>query len=123
MSKTASILAIDQGTTGSTCLVIAQDGRVLGRAYSEFTQHFPRPGWVEHDAGEIWDVTRAVAREALESATEADVRGIRNHESAGDSRPVGPEDPGAGLPGYCVAGSANRGLVRPSSRKGATRRR
>ena len=76
MSKTASILAIDQGTTGSTCLVIAQDGRVLGRAYSEFTQHFPRPGWVEHDAGEIWDVTRAVAREALESATEADVRGI-----------------------------------------------
>ena len=76
MSKTASILAIDQGTTGSTCLVIAQDGRVLGRAYSEFTQHFPRPGWVEHDAGEIWEVTRAVAREALESAAEADVQGI-----------------------------------------------
>ncbi len=76
MSKTASILAIDQGTTGSTCLVIAHDGRVLGRAYSEFTQHFPRPGWVEHDAEEIWDVTRAVAREALESAAEADVQGI-----------------------------------------------
>ena len=76
MSKTASILAIDQGTTGSTCLVISREGRVLGRAYSEFTQHFPRPGWVEHDAGEIWDVTRAVAREALESASEADVLGI-----------------------------------------------
>ena len=76
MSKTASILAIDQGTTGSTCLVISHDGRVLGRAYSEFTQHFPRPGWVEHDAGEIWKVTRDVAREALESATEADVLGI-----------------------------------------------
>ena len=76
MSKTASILAVDQGTTGSTCLVISHDGRVLGRAYSEFTQHFPRPGWVEHDAGEIWEVTRAVAREALESAAEADVQGI-----------------------------------------------
>ena len=73
---TAAVLAIDQGTTGSTCLVISQEGQVLGRAYSEFTQHFPRPGWVEHDAAEIWDVTRAVAREALESATEADVRGI-----------------------------------------------
>ncbi len=76
MSKTASILAIDQGTTGSTCLVLSEDGRVLGRAYSEFTQHFPRPGWVEHDAREIWDVTRRVAQEALGAATDADVRGI-----------------------------------------------
>ena len=63
-----SVLAIDQGTTGSTCLVIRQDGRVLGRAYSEFTQHFPRPGWVEHDAAEIWEVTRSVVREAVEAA-------------------------------------------------------
>jgi glycerol kinase len=76
MSKTAAILAIDQGTTGSTCLVIAQDGPVLGRSYSEFTQHFPRSGWVEHDATEIWDVTLRVAREALGSATEADVQGV-----------------------------------------------
>jgi glycerol kinase len=76
MNKTASILAIDQGTTGSTCLVISREGQVLGRAYSEFTQHFPRPGWVEHDAEEIWNVTRGVAQEALESAIEADVQGI-----------------------------------------------
>ena len=39
---------------------------MLGHAYSEFTQFFPKPGWVEHDAREIWDVTRRVAREALE---------------------------------------------------------
>lgn len=64
----AAILAIDQGTTGSTCLVIAETGRVQGRAYSEFTQHFPQPGWVEHDAAEIWDVTLAVARRALAAA-------------------------------------------------------
>jgi glycerol kinase len=71
-----SVLAIDQGTTGSTCLVVAADGRVLGQAYSEFTQYFPEPGWVEHDAEEIWQVTCRVAREALERATEADVRAI-----------------------------------------------
>ena len=62
------ILAIDQGTTGTTCLVFDGDGRIRGRAYSEFRQHFPRPGWVEHDANEIWDVTRRVASHALADA-------------------------------------------------------
>jgi glycerol kinase len=62
------ILAIDQGTSGTTCLVFDEGGQITGRAYREFTQHFPRPGWVEHDANEIWDVTRAVAREALDAA-------------------------------------------------------
>jgi glycerol kinase len=62
------ILAIDQGTTGTTCLVFGEDTEVLGRAYREFEQHFPKPGWVEHDAGEIWTVTRAVAGEALDDA-------------------------------------------------------
>ncbi len=66
-----SVLAIDQGTTGSRVLVVGADGRVLGRAYSEFTQHFPRPGWVEHDALEIWQVTRRVLREALQSTPAA----------------------------------------------------
>jgi glycerol kinase len=62
------ILAIDQGTTGTTCIVFDERGRPAGRAYREFRQHFPRPGWVEHDAGEIWEVTRAVAGEALDAA-------------------------------------------------------
>ena len=62
------ILAIDQGTTGTTCLVFDEHGRPAGRGYREFRQHFPRPGWVEHDAQEIWEVTRAVAGEALDSA-------------------------------------------------------
>ncbi len=62
------ILSIDQGTTGTTCLVFDDDGALAGRAYREFTQHFPQPGWVEHDAGEIWTVTEAVAREALDDA-------------------------------------------------------
>jgi glycerol kinase len=62
------ILAIDQGTTGTMCLVFDREGRITGRAYSEFEQHFPRPGWVEHDAAEIWDVTRAVAGRAISDA-------------------------------------------------------
>jgi len=44
------ILAIDQGTTGTTCLVFDAEAQLAGRAYREFAQHFPRPGWVEHDA-------------------------------------------------------------------------
>ncbi len=62
------ILAIDQGTTGTTCLVFDAAGRIAGRAYSEFEQHFPRPGWVEHDASEIWEVTRGVAAAAIADA-------------------------------------------------------
>jgi glycerol kinase len=62
------ILAIDQGTTGTTCLVFDADGELAGRGYREFEQHFPQPGWVEHDAAEIWRVTQAVAGEALDDA-------------------------------------------------------
>ncbi len=62
------ILAIDQGTTGTTCLVFDLQGEPIGRSYREFEQHFPRPGWVEHDAGEIWAVTDAVVGEALRDA-------------------------------------------------------
>jgi glycerol kinase len=71
------ILAIDQGTTGTSCLVFDRDGTIAGRAYSEFEQHFPRAGWVEHDAGEIWDVTRRVAAEAIAAA------GIRGQDLLG----------------------------------------
>ena len=62
------ILAIDQGTTGSTSLVFDGDGHIVGRGYAEFGQHFPQPGWVEHDANEIWEVTRTVAKRALAGA-------------------------------------------------------
>src|SRR4051794_16381830 len=62
------ILAIDQGTTGTTCLVFDRDARIVGRAYSELHQHFPRPGWVEHDPNEIWEVSCRVAGEALAAA-------------------------------------------------------
>jgi len=63
-----AILAIDQGTTGSTALVFSQEGEILGRAYSEFKQYYPQPGWVEHDPEEIWQVSRKVMAEALVKA-------------------------------------------------------
>ncbi len=62
------VLAIDQGTTGTTVLIFNHSGAIVGRAYSEFTQHYPRPGWVEHDAAEIWDVSMRVVGEALGDA-------------------------------------------------------
>jgi len=76
------ILALDQGTTGSTALVFDPEGKICGRAYSEFRQHFPRPGWVEHDASEIWEVTKGVGRDALRDAgvdgADLDAIGITN---------------------------------------------
>jgi len=65
------ILAIDQGTTGTTCLLVrmAKGGaEILGRGYSEFPQHFPQPGWVEHDLGEIWEATQVAMGACLEAA-------------------------------------------------------
>ena len=61
-------LAIDAGTTGVTALVISDRAQVEGRGYREFQQHFPRPGWVEHDAHEIWEATLIAARAALDAA-------------------------------------------------------
>jgi len=91
------ILAIDQGTTGSTCLVFDGDGHVAGRGYAEFGQHFPKPGWVEHDANEIWEVTRTVALRALAGAgidgRELDAIGITNQRET-----VVGWDPGTGKP-------------------------
>ncbi|HYT05774.1 MAG TPA: glycerol kinase GlpK [Gemmatimonadales bacterium] len=63
-----AILAIDQGTTGSRALVVSADGRLLGQGYREFTQHFPKPGEVEHDPEQIFRVTLEAAREALQQA-------------------------------------------------------
>src|SRR6266550_5467436 len=73
------VLAIDQGTTGTTALVIAADGRIAGRGYQEITQHYPQPGWVEHDAEEILERTLQAARDAIAaSGARPDVIGITN---------------------------------------------
>ena len=53
----AVILTIDAGTTGVRAFAVDLQGHPVGRSYREFTQYFPKPGWVEHDAAEIWAVT------------------------------------------------------------------
>jgi glycerol kinase len=62
------ILAIDQGTTGTTCLLVDDDLCILGRGHRELPQYFPRPGWVEHDPEEIWQSVLGAAAAALEAA-------------------------------------------------------
>jgi glycerol kinase len=78
-SSMKHVLAIDQGTTGTTALIIAADGSVAGRGYQEITQHYPQPGWVEHDAEEILERTLLAARDAIAmSGVRPDVIGITN---------------------------------------------
>lgn len=62
------LLAIDQGTTGSRAFIFDGRGRVVSSAYREFKQHYPKPGWVEHDADEIWSSCVAVIKESLTAA-------------------------------------------------------
>src|SRR5258708_24560432 len=72
------VLALDQGTSGSTALILNAEGRVCGRGYAELPQHYPRPGWVEHDPEQIWLTTVEAAKSALASvaSTGADVAAI-----------------------------------------------
>ena len=72
-----TVLAIDAGTTGVTALVVGDDGRVLSRGYQEFPQHFPKPGWVEHEPEEIWVATLQACKLALRGQT-ATCIGITN---------------------------------------------
>src|SRR3954466_14121098 len=62
------ILGIDQGTTGSRGFIFDEKGKVVTSAYTEFEQFFPRPGWVEHDAAEIWETVKKVCHQALDDA-------------------------------------------------------
>lgn len=72
------LLAIDQGTTGSTAIIVTLEGETLGKKTVEFPQHFPQPGWVEHDANEIWTSVGAAVGGALAeaNATGADICAI-----------------------------------------------
>src|SRR5437016_2611444 len=62
------VLALDQGTTGSTALVVDPEGAVRARGYAEVPQHYPRPGWVEHDPQDLWTTVERAARQALSAA-------------------------------------------------------
>jgi glycerol kinase len=72
------VLSLDEGTTGVTAAAVGLDGEVRGKGYREITQHYPQPGWVEHNAVEIWSAVQRTAKEALSAAgvTPADVRAV-----------------------------------------------
>ena len=73
------VLAIDEGTTSTRCLVFSSRGEIVGRGSREITQYFPKPGWVEHDAAEIFEKTVEAAREAIDtSGVIPDAIGITN---------------------------------------------
>ena len=62
------VMALDAGTTSNRAIIFDVDSKIVGVAQKEFTQHFPQPGWVEHDAEEIWSSMHEVMREALEQS-------------------------------------------------------
>jgi glycerol kinase len=71
-------MAIDAGTTGVRALAVDETGSITGWRYREFTQHFPKPGWVEHDASEIWEAVVAVVSELVDDVGRPDAVGITN---------------------------------------------
>ena len=71
-----SVLAIDAGTTGVTAVVVTPEGTIAAKGYQEFSQHFPKPGWVEHAPEEIWQATLEATRGALKHHDKDDLTGI-----------------------------------------------
>ncbi len=99
----AVVIAIDAGTTGVRCLAVDRNGRAVRTAYREFRQHFPVPGWVEHDALEIWEAVAAtIAEVAVEPGRTGG--GRRPHQPAGNRRRLAPPDRAATSPGHRLAG-------------------
>ena len=90
-------MALDAGTTSNRCILFDQKGQIVSLAQKEFTQRFPKPGWVEHDANEIWSTMLGVAVEAMQKA---------------DDDRLGQKDGRAGLQCNCMAVPQNIGILR-----------
>ena len=108
------VMALDAGTTSNRCILFDHSGAVRSMAQKEFRQYYPQPGWVEHDASEIWATQLAVAVEAMAKigakAEDIAAIGITNHivgsnrrESARDHHRLGQGDRGTAVQRHCVA--------------------
>jgi glycerol kinase len=78
LAERGVVLSLDEGTTGATVVVVGIDGAVRAKGYREITQHYPQPGWVEHDALEIWSAVQSAAQDSLREAgaKPGDVRAV-----------------------------------------------
>ena len=115
----AGVVAIDAGTTGVRALAVDDTGTIVHIAYRELGQHFPQPGWVEHDPEEIWTHVAATLSEVVDRRrvpTDLD----RDHQPTRDRGGLGPSDRQPAAPGHRVAGPTDRGPVLESSRDRAT---
>src|SRR5258708_20705066 len=87
MASPTCILAIDQGTTSTRAIIWDSNGRDIGSAARELTQHYPKPGWVEHDPEEIWTSFTAVTPEAMaqakKHASDLPALGLTNQRETG----------------------------------------
>ena len=97
--KETYMMALDAGTTSSRCILFDHKGDICSMAQQEFTQYFPKPGWVEHDPVEIWETQKKVMIQAMDQLKiGADqVAGIGIYQPEGDSGPLGERDWKTGL--------------------------
>ena len=116
------IMALDAGTTSNRCILFNEHGEICSVSQKEFTQFFPQPGWVEHDANEIWLTQYTVAAEALAKigATAEDIAaiGITNQR---ETTIVWDKATGEGADTQrdSLAGQAHGGILRQSQSQGA----
>ena len=111
----AVVIAIDAGTTGVRSFAVDEHGSTQGWSYREFTQHFPRPGWVEHDADEIWDGGRRPRWPSSRRPRRAGRRD-RHHRPARDRRWCGTGAPASPGTGHRLAGPTHRRPLRRARR-------
>ena len=118
------ILAIDQGTTGTTVFVVDARGRIRGRAYAEIRQFYPKPGWVEHDPEEIYRSVVTLSKKAISAAKVSRIgdRWNRDHQSTRDVRGVGAAQRTAGLSRDRLAMPPQRRYLRQFARARARSR-
>ena len=113
------ILALDQGTTSSRAILFDRSGNIIQMAQQEFTQHYPQPGWVEHNPNELFDSQSTVAARCLRQAgitgSEVAAVGITNHHR------LEPQNRRARMQRHRLAGSAYRRLLRQPARTGEGR--
>lgn len=107
------ILALDQGTTSSRAILFDRSGNIIQMAQQEFTQHYPQPGWVEHNPNELFDSQAVVAAKCLRQAgitgSEVAAVGIANQRE--DHRRLEPQDRRARVQRHRLAGPAYCGLL------------